>query len=164
VCSVNPAVIFRPPEMTSGGPMDDRRRFCLPRNALATAFATAARDESPVQWVDKRLRSIYARLPKPLRTAAWRLRRGAAGLKNKPGERLGELAESGTDVLLICGRDELQPFLETGLDLGQAGFEGVHVETIPTLEHALLFSRDRDSVAELIYRHVLTHFRRTPAA
>ena len=160
ICVVNPMLVFRAPEMAAGGPMDDRRQFCLPRTALAYAFATAARDQSRIQWLDQRLRTLTSRLPKPLRKLVWRLRRGARP-KNKPGERLGELVAAGTDVLLICGPDEIQPFLETGLGaISRAEHDGrLQIEVIPTLGHALLFSKDRDMVSELILDHVLARFR-----
>lgn len=165
ICLVNPMLVFRAPEMAAGGPMDDRRQFCLPRTALAFAFATAAREKSHVQWLDKRLRTLSSRLPKPLRKVVWRLRRGAAPVRNRPGERLGDLVGAGTDVLLICGPDEIQPFLETGLGaISRAEQEGrLQIEVIPTLGHALLASKDRDVVSELIEDHVFARFRRAPA-
>ena len=46
VCSVNPWLVFQPPEMAAGAGMDERRRFCLSRSALATALVTHARDRT----------------------------------------------------------------------------------------------------------------------
>ena len=43
VCSVNPFLVFQPPEVAAGARIDDRRRFCLPR----TAFADRAGDRRP---------------------------------------------------------------------------------------------------------------------
>ena len=72
---------------------------------------------------------------------------------------------AGTDVLLICGCEEFEPFSYTGINAVCRGEReaGLRIEVIPTLEHSLLPSSDRDRVAELIRAHVLTRFRSAPA-
>ncbi len=160
VCAVNPWLVFQPPEMAAGAEMDGRRRFCLRR----TAFVTAAREQAPLKWVGRRFPTLSWRLRKPLRKVTWRLRLVETSLGNRPGERLGDLAGAGTDVLLICGSEEIQPFTETGLGAARgADTEGrLRVEVIPSLEHSLLSSKDRDEVAALIVDHVFARFRRAP--
>ncbi len=158
ICIVNPSLVFRPPEMDSGAVMDARRRFCLPR----TALVAAARQQQPVKWVGQRFPTLTSRLRGPIRTVAWHLRRVSKSFRNRPGERLGDLVDAGTDVLLICSPEEIQPFFETGtraVHRAQRG-GGLQIEVIPTLEHSLLPSGDRDRVAELILDHVLARFHR----
>jgi pimeloyl-ACP methyl ester carboxylesterase len=159
ICLVNPVLIFQPPEMASGGVMDVRRRFCLPRSGLVAA----ARKRPLVQWLERRF-SMPWRVRRPIRTVAWHLRGVAQPLRNRPGERLGDLVGAGTDVLLISNREEIQPFLETGTRAVQRAQrkERLRIEVIPTLEHALLPSRDREQVTELILDHVRTRFGRAP--
>jgi pimeloyl-ACP methyl ester carboxylesterase len=78
---------------------------------------------------------------------------------NRPGERVKDLVAAGTDVFLICGTREIQPFLSTGISsLCRAqGETGLRIEVIATLEHSLLPPADRDLVAGLILDHVLHH-------
>ncbi len=160
ICLVNPSLVFQPPEMVSGGTMDDRRRFCLPPNALVTA----ARAKPPIQWLRKRFPTLMSSLHRPIRTVAWRLRSVAGPRQNRPGERLGDLVEDGTDVLLICGPHEISPFSETGLKPARRDRpeERLRIEVIPNLDHGLYPSRDRERVTELILDFVLTRFRRPP--
>jgi pimeloyl-ACP methyl ester carboxylesterase len=157
LCIVNPSVVFRPPEMVSGGAMDARRRFCLPQ----TALVAAAREGSPIKWIGKRFPAFTSKLRRPIRTVAWHLRGVSGSLGNRPGQRLGGLADSGTDVLMICNPEGMHPFLETGInDVRRGQREGrLQIEVIPTLEHSLLPSRDRDLVTALVLGHVRTRFR-----
>ena len=140
--------------------MDDRRRFCLPR----TALVEAARERHLVKWVGRRFPTVLSSARGPTRAVAWRLRRFLARPKNRPGQRLEDLVAQGTDVLLVCGPQEIRPFLETGLHSSSADQrrEGLRIEVIPTLEHALLWSRDRDEVADLMYDHVVGRFSAPP--
>ena len=166
VCSVNPFLVFQPPEVAAGARIDDRRRFCLPRTALATALVTAARDRSLLQRIDQRYPMLSSRLRKPVRKTTWFVRRIAAPLRSRPGDRLGDLIKAGTDVLLICGSEEFQPFLETGvLAVRRADPVGrLQIEVIPALEHSLLPAKDRAMVSELVLAHVFARFRRPPEA
>ena len=84
---------------------------------------------------------------------------------NRPGERVGDLARDGTDVLLICGSEEFRPFLETGISADRRPeIEGrLRIEVIPALEHSLLNWKDRDKVAAMMLTHVLSRFRQAPA-
>jgi hypothetical protein len=79
---------------------------------------------------------------------------------NQPGERLGELAESGTDVFLIGGPEELRPFLYSGIPaVRRAQRSGyLRMVEIPSLDHALRRSSDRDEVTQLTIDHVVNHF------
>jgi pimeloyl-ACP methyl ester carboxylesterase len=160
ICLVNPWLVFQPPEMTSGGKMDARRRFCLPPNPLVTA----ARAQPPIAWLRKRFPTLLSSLHRAVQTVAWRLRGVAGPRQNRPGERLGDLVEDGTDVLLICGPQEISPFSETGLKPARRGGpeERLQIEVIPELDHGLYPSRDREGVTELILDFVLTRFRLPP--
>jgi len=160
ICLVNPWLVFQPPEMASGGPMDGRRRFCLPPNALVTA----ARTQPSVQWLRRRFPTLMSSLYRPIRKAAWRLRSVAGPRQSRPGERLEDLVENGTEVLLICGPQEISPFSETGLKPARRDRpeERLRIEVIPNLDHGLYPSRDRERVTELIVDFVLTRFRRPP--
>ncbi len=156
VCVINPSSVFQPPEMASGGPMDDRRLFCLPR----TALVEAARERYLVKWVGRRFPTLLSSARGPTRAIAWRLRRFFVRPKNRPGQRLEDLVARGTDVLLVCGPQEIRPFLETGLHspAPDGRREGLRIEVIPTLEHALLWSRDREEVTDLMFDHVVARF------
>jgi pimeloyl-ACP methyl ester carboxylesterase len=164
VCSVNPWLVFQPPEMAAGAAMDERRRFCLSRSGLATALVTRARDQTRLQRLDQRFPNLATRIRMPVRKAAWLLRSVAAPQMNRPGERVGDLVNAGTDLLLICGAEDIQPFTETGLGaVRRAESQGrLQVEEIPTLEHSLLSARERDEVAELIVGRLLSRFGPAP--
>ena len=127
---------------------------------------TAARDRSLLQRIDQRYPMLSSRLRKPVRKTTWFVRRIAAPLRSRPGDRLGDLIKAGTDVLLICGSEEFQPFLETGvLAVRRADPVGrLQIEVIPALEHSLLPAKDRAMVSELVLAHVFARFRRAPEA
>lgn len=150
VCALNPSIVFHPPEVTSGGRMDVRRRFCVPED-LALA---GARDSRAVRWFKRRL-------PTPTTKVSHRLWSVVGFFRNGPGARLGNLAQAGTEVLLICNDHEIQPFLESGVSAVRRPElkARLHIEVIHTLNHGLLPSRDREQVTELILDYVLTRFR-----
>lgn len=156
VCPLNPALVFEPPEMASRGRMDARRRFCLPESGLVNA----ASEKQPIQWVKRRFPKLLSSVRRDLRIVGWRLRSAFGLLQNRPGERIQELAESGTDVLLICGPSEIKPFIETGLRAERTGRPGTRlkVEVLPSLQHSLLSRSDRDEVAKMIIDHVRSQF------
>src|SRR5208283_4552774 len=144
-------------EMVSGGEMADRRRFCLPR----TALVAAARQQPLLLWLGGQFPTLtpalMSKMRDPMRAVSWRLRRVAAPLKNRPGERLEDLVAGGTDVLLIGGPAEIRPFFETGIeaDRPDQAKKGLTIEVLPALEHSLLWSIDRDEVADLMLEHVV---------
>lgn len=160
VCSVNPWLVFQPPEMAAGAAMDERRRFCLSKSAFAAALVTRARDQTRLRRLDQRFPSLATRIRIPVRKAAWFLRSVATPQMNRPGERVGDLVNAGTEVLLICGAEDIQPFNETGLGaVRRADNRGrLQVEEIPALEHSLLAAHERDEVAELIVGRLLSRF------
>jgi pimeloyl-ACP methyl ester carboxylesterase len=170
VCSINPSVRFQPPEIVAGGTMDARRRFCVPhRKVVSNAQLRVVR-----RRFGRRLPRLYRKVRRlawnvrrvtwnvrgHLRTLAWRARSGLGHSVIQPGERLGELAESGTDVLLIGGSEEIRPFRYSGaLAFRRAQKSGrVRVEEIPRLDRGLVPSRDRDKVTRLTVDHVISHF------
>ncbi len=171
VCAMNPSVRFQPAEIAAGGTMDARRRFCVPRRQPA----------SDAQWQAVR-RRFGRRLPRLYRkvwrltwkvrrltwkerghlsTLAWRARSLLGHTVIQPGESLGELAESGTDVLLIAGPEEIRPFLYSGVRaVRRAQRNGrLRMEEIPTLDHGLAPSKDRDEITRLTIDHVISNFR-----
>lgn len=156
VCSLNPSLVFEPPEMASSRRMDARRRFCLPESGLVNA----AGEKRPVQWLRRRFPRLVSDARRDLRMVTWRLRSAVGLLKNRPGERLEDLVESGTDVLLIGGPTEMRPFAETGLSVDHmTPPEGrLQVEVLPTLQHSLLSRKDRDEVASIVIEHVRRGF------
>jgi pimeloyl-ACP methyl ester carboxylesterase len=150
VCAINPSVVFRPPEVESGGVIDLRRRFCVP-DVLALA---AAREAPTVRWLKRR----YPALTSSVSRRLWSI---VGVFRDGPGARLGDLAQAGTDVLLIGNDHEVQPFLESGVTAVRRAQHKEHmrIEAISTLEHGLLPSRDRQQVSEIILDYVLTRFR-----
>ncbi len=96
-----------------------------------------------------------------LSTLAWRARSLLGHTVIQPGESLGELAESGTDVLLIAGPEEIRPFLYSGVRaVRRAQRNGrLRMEEIPTLDHGLAPSKDRDEITRLTIDHVISNFR-----
>ncbi len=170
VCAINPLVRFRPPEISAGGAIDARRRFCVPQRALVSS----AQRQTLVSWFGRRFPRLNQKLRRltwkvrrltwtsrgHLRTVAWRARSLFGDTVNQPGERLAELAESGTDVFLICGLGELRPFLHSGVRaVRRAQRNGcLLMNEIPTLDHALRPPADREAVTQLITAHVISHF------
>jgi pimeloyl-ACP methyl ester carboxylesterase len=170
VCAMNPQVRFQPPEMAAGGTMDARRRFCVPHRVLVSNSLRQAvlrgfvRRLPRLAWKVRRLtwkvRRLTWKARGHLRTLAWRARSLFGHAVNQPGERVAELAESGTDVFLIGGSEELRPFLYSGASAVRRAQRngGLRMEEIPALDHALRRSEDRDEVTRLIIDHVLNHF------
>jgi len=158
VCALNPSVKFPPPEMASGGPMDDRRRFCLP----VIRPRSAPREPRAVIWLKRRFPTLATKLGRSEQMLVWRSRSVIGHYRNGPGRRLEDLAQAGTDVLLICGPAEMQLFSESGLGFVRRGYRKEHlqVEAILTLDHGLFPARDREQVADLILDHVLGEFHR----
>ena len=160
VCALNPSVVFPPPEMASGGAMDARRCFCgLPRRTMTARCGTRF---GP--WLKRLFPTLTSKLGDRLaRVLRW-WPGWIGGFRDGPGKRLGDLVRGGTDVLLICGRAEIQVFSESGLGTIPAAFrkEGLQIEVIHALDHGLFPVRDRDQVTDLILAHVLHEFRPVP--
>ena len=171
VCAFNPVVKFHPPEIAAGGKLDSRRRFCIPQRAIVSD----SQRQDVVRWLARRYPQLNRRARRftwkvrrltwktrgDFRTLGWQARRLLGHSVVQPGKRLGELAESGTDVLLVGGREELRAFLYSGVPTGRrAQANGrLHVEEVPTIDHALRSSSDRDLVTDLTVEHVVSHFR-----
>ena len=154
VCALNPSVIFTPPETLSGGPIDSRRRFffCLP--------GPPPREKRYVAWLKRSFPTFASALGrcKYAATLGWKRFRGR--FRDGPGKRVEDLVHAGTDVLLVCGFTEIQIFFESGLSVRRADRESrLHIEVIPTLDHGLFPTSDREKVSDAILNHVLKQFR-----
>jgi pimeloyl-ACP methyl ester carboxylesterase len=160
VCALNPALVFEPPEIALAGRMDVRRRFCLPESGLVNA----ASERQPLQWLRRRFPTLMSKARRTARLLALRMRRAVGLLKNRPGERLGDLVGAGTDVFLICGPQEIEPLFETGLSQERRTVRSdrLQIEVLPSLQHSLLSVRDRDAVTRLVLEHVREHFQGFP--
>ena len=158
VCSLNPAVRFPPVEMAGGGPVDPRRRFCSP----AKKSPVDPHESKMVTLLKRRLPTFASMLAVIQQAGLLRWRNVKGRLQDGPGKRIVELAESGVDVLLICGPFEIRRLMEAGLSPGLRGDRRGHlqVEVIPTLEHGLFPVKDREQVTQLILTHVVGEFRR----
>jgi len=179
VCALNPAVSFPAPEMEHGGAADPRRKFFLPEPHLATATnkVTSIRwleEQVPlVRWIGTRypmatvrarrsIRSALDRLGRPYRTLVWRLGTRPGGPKSGPSEHLADLVLAGSNVLLICGSEEIRPFRHAADHprLRSANAGELQLEMISALDHALRHPRDRDEVSDLIVDYASRHFLR----
>jgi hypothetical protein len=140
--------------------MDARRRLCLPPGPRVKAPGPSR----AVVWVKRRFPTLASTLGRYEWTVILRSRRLVGHFRNGPGKRVGDLIDAGTDVLLICGRDEIQPFLQSGLDAvrGAKRKARLQIEVIPTLDHGLFPIRDREHVTDLVLGHVLAKFRPVP--
>ncbi|MGA3353929.1 MAG: alpha/beta hydrolase family protein [Acidimicrobiales bacterium] len=162
VCALNPSLIFRPPEMESGAKMDDRRLFCLPEDEAVIP----PREKKAVEWLKKQLPTFALLLARGQRALVLSWRQAIGRYRKGPGRRVLDLVESGTDVLLICGQQEIRPFLRSGLGpVARANRKDhLRIEVIPTLDHGLFPLRDREQVADLILAHVIAEFHAVPDA
>ena len=160
ICSLNPSLAFPPPEMASGGAMDPRRRFCMPRGTSVTT----PRPQPSVAW----LKRNFPRFAFVLAVRQQMVIRGWARFSGRfrdgPGKRLGRLLEAGTEMLLICGPKEIQVFAESGLArTRRADREGrLQIEVVPTLDHGLSPEADRELVSHMIVEFVVRKFREVP--
>ncbi len=177
VCALNPAVSFPAPEMEGGGPVDPRRKFFLPEPHLATT----ANKLTSIRWLERRvplirwlgsrfpiatmrtrriLRSTLDKLGVPHRSFAWWLGTRLGGPKSAPGKGLADLVLSGSNVLLICGSEEMRPFRHASdyprLRFAKTGH--LQLEVISALDHALRRPKDRDEVSDLVLDYARQHF------
>jgi pimeloyl-ACP methyl ester carboxylesterase len=169
VCALNPGVIFQPPEVANGGTIDPRRRFCVPQIAVVVAAKNQVslrlfwqrfpRLPWSVRRVVRMTRKFARKLQGPVRAIAWRSR-SLLSPSNRLGDRLADLAETGTDVYMISGPEEIRPFLHSGIRAIRRAQETgrLRMDVIPALDHAVRPSSDRDEVAQRIVDHVLSRF------
>ena len=142
--AINPVLRFPPPE-AGAGRVDPRRTLCRP--------------------IDESLRSAYRRLPN------WKLVHlarqayiavGRLQARQKTAVRsLREMSAHGTDVLCICGRLEADALFEGSNVPTQPRVElapRAHVEVIEGLDHGLIPEHHRRQVADLMTRHLVSHY------
>jgi pimeloyl-ACP methyl ester carboxylesterase len=177
VCALNPAVSFPVPESEGGGPVDPRRKFFLPEPTLATTTnkVTSIRwleAQIPfLKWLGTRFpvtimkmrrvaKLTIERLGQPYRTLAWRSGTRPGRARSGPGEHLASLAATGSNVLLICGPEEIRPFRHAAERSKQrrGGPSRLQTEVIQALDHALRRPRDRDEVCDLVLNFAREHF------
>lgn len=144
VAAINPIFRFTPPEM-AWGPMDERRRICRPLTSAVRLFRAVP----------------CAPLRDRLRSAAWRCANLVAG-KLAPGHWMDELISADVDVFCIGGETELQPLLGVDHHCGSAD-GGCRIDVRPGLDHALLYSPDRDEVTAALLQHLTDRFAPAPA-
>ena len=139
VAAINPIFRFTPPEM-AWGPMDQRRRICRPLTSAVRVFRAVP----------------FAPLRDRLRSVAWRCANLMGG-KQSPGHWMNELISADVDVFCIGGETELQPLLDAD------HHSGCRIDVRPGLDHALLYSPDRDEVASALLQHLAERFAPAPA-
>lgn len=139
VAAINPIFRFTPPEMASG-PMDQRRRIARPLTSAVRVFRAI-----PFEPLRNQLRSV-----------AWRCANLMAG-KQSPDHWMNELIAGGVDVFCIGGETELQPLLDVDHHSGSAA-GGCRIDVLSDLDHALLYSPQRDEVASAVLQHLAERF------
>ncbi len=176
VCALNPAVSFPAPEMAAGGPPDRRRKFYLPEAALARGasrfrFHKVEQRVPLIRWATGRFPLTMARarraarlsldhIGRPFRIMAWSTGTRPGHARSGPGDHLTDLVTSGSNVLVICGPEEMRPFRHA-IDRFRAASRqkgSLRAEVIPALDHALRRPRDRDEVSMLILDYVRETF------
>lgn len=146
VCAINPIIRFTPPEMDEG-PMDPRRRICRPVGPAVLAY-----------------RGIpFPSLRRSLRSSAWHIANVVAG-SSAPSHWVAELVASGVDTFCIGGEDELRPIVHGGrrTQLSLAATGRCRFEVVPGLDHALLYSPQRQKVAVAVLEHLTDRFAPEP--
>jgi hypothetical protein len=142
VYGINPVISFTPPEMAGGGPLDPRRRACMPR----TAFVEAFHGDGPLSGLMRRLGG-----------GAWRARH-LLSRRGRLADWLDGLVDQGVDCVFICGEGEAQPFLQSP-HLDRHRREGrVRLEVLPGLDHGLLNAQLRQRSRGLLTEHVMARF------
>ena len=155
--------------------MDTRRLFCVPERRPSGVVRAIRRLRSACFFERRRsiLRELDGRIKRTI-SKARRMRRiltrsvrrklAAASRDSTarawergcyPGERLGDLSASGTDVLLISGPEEIRPFEQTGVP---ARGTDLRIEVLNGLDHALRDSKDRTEVGDMIIAHIVGRF------
>jgi pimeloyl-ACP methyl ester carboxylesterase len=177
VCAINPAVSFPLPEAAAGGKADPRRRFFV----QSTQVTAIKQNALSLGWIERQLpgvRSLRLRFPgaswkvrhvvrrsadvfgRPFRELSWKIGTKPGRNRTGPAEQLAELVRSGTNVLLVCGTEEMRPFRRAADNLGSGSdvSRGLRMELVPALDHALRRPSDRSRVSEVVVEYVDTLF------
>ncbi len=174
---VNPTVRFPPPETLRGGPAHPGRRFNV-RESTASSISGKVvsirwlEEKIPgLRWAGRRFpdatlkarrmgRGAIHQLGRPFRAIAWRQASRPGGTRSGPATHLADLARTGTDVLLVCGPEEMRPFANAPelLGSGAASERRLRLELMPDLDHALRRPVDRAEVTKATLSHVGERF------
>jgi alpha-beta hydrolase superfamily lysophospholipase len=142
VYAINPILHFLPPELATGS-LDPRRRICRPATGLVQAYRWL-----PIDPIRRRLGKL-----------AWHV----VHLFNHgrdPSNWLAQLARDNVVVLAVCGEEEARPFgaVAEAAARGSAEFDGIRIDVIDGLDHALLPACQRVEVLARMTDHLLGHF------
>ncbi len=141
IVAINPVLSFQPPEMMAGGPVDPRRRVCIPRTAMVEKF-----------HADGPLAPLRRRFP----NLGWTIRNLMARGR-RPAVWLRELDRNGVRSLFVCGDREMRQ-LRSGMtartfrSLGSSG--RLQFTFVPGLDHGLLRSDHRILVSDMVTEFV----------
>ena len=162
ICALNPALLFHPPELDTTGALDPRRRFCVPQ----TRLLTVVRSRASLRRLRLRLPALDWKVRGPLRALNWRVRHLLGSHKDLPSECFTNLVQSGVDVLLICGPEDVQAFLHVQISTDSARRTPGRFELrfMSSLNHTLFSAADRESVTTAILEHVVNRFGQAPMA
>ena len=162
ICALNPALLFHPPELDWTGALDPRRRFCVPQ----TRLLTVVRSRASLRRLRHRLPALDWKVRGPLRALNWRVRHLLGTHKDLPSECFSNLVQSGVDVLLICGPEDVQAFLHVQISTDSARRTPGRFELrfMSSLNHTLFSAADRESVTTAILEHVVNRFGQAPMA
>ncbi len=176
IYGINPTVFFPPPETKGEGIRNPGRRFNLPMPSGATirgkvvSMRWLEQRVPPARWAARRFpeatmtarrvgRGAIDAMGRPVRKFSWWVRSRSGPVAGGPAGELAKLARAGTDVFLICGPEEMRPFAKAPDLLGtQDDRSRLHLEVIPTLDHALRRPSDREDVTRAILTHLEQHF------
>lgn len=139
VCAINP--VLDGVSIAEAEDLDGVRMIVTPRRGWARRLG-----EHPIG--DK----LRRRLPE----AGWRLL-DALSLVRSPAHGIEPLADAGSDVLLICGKDDGRRFADRGGWITRRLVDGghLHFELLVKLDHALLLQDQQQTVKRLLVDHVL---------
>jgi len=152
VCAVNPILKFVAPELHHGR-TDRRRRLLVSWRAWARVWRQG-------RWL-LALDHHFPDIPDPI---WWAINRAA--VRNRPGDRLAQIVDRGTDVLLICGRFDGRQ-IERGARRRLRRLESTgrfHFELIPDLDHGLQVRNERERALQDLFHHVTSRFAQTAKA
>lgn len=143
VCAINPIFAYRP---IPGEPTKESAAPAQPSRARRIADALAEH---------RALKALRGALPH----GAWRLVHHL-GLRRSPVGSLERLVASGSDVLVIVGRDEAVPIKRGATHILRklARTDRLQLTVIDDLDHAMLGADDPRRVGEIVYRHVRDRF------
>jgi alpha-beta hydrolase superfamily lysophospholipase len=176
IYAINPTVFFPPPETNGGGQVNPGRHFNLPMPSGAGFWAKVASMRwveqriPPVRWAGRRFpegtmrarrfgRGALGAILRPILRVSWWVRARRGAITYGPAAALAQLAQDGTDVLLVCGPDEMRPFAKApDLLNGPGDRSRLLLEVIPTLDHAIRRPSDRENVTSAILAHLDQQF------